>query len=134
MLRTIGALASGVPAYLRYIAFSAIALGIDLGVYFAGLSAGIAVEASAAIGYLTGVAVHWICSSRLVFDDGAERGLARTRQKALFLTSAFIGLGLTVAVVAVATRFGLDPRLAKLIAVAASFQTTYILRRAIVFA
>jgi putative flippase GtrA len=134
MLRTLGTLASGVPPYMRYIAVSGGALGVDLGVYFVGLSMGIAAALAAAIGYLAGVAFHWILSSRLVFDDVAERGLARTKQKALFLTSAFIGLGLTVAIVAVATRYGLDPRLAKMVAVAVSFQTTYILRRTIVFA
>ena len=78
--------------------------------------------------------MHWILSSRLVFDDVAERGLARTKQKALVLTSAFIGLGLTVGLVALAPCFGVDPRLAKLVAVAVSFQTTYLLRRTIVFA
>jgi putative flippase GtrA len=134
VLRTLGILANGVPPYLRYIAVSGGALGVDLGVYFIALAAGVAAELSAAIGYLCGVAVHWILSSRLVFDDVAERGPARTKQKALFLTSAFIGLGITVGIVALATRFGLDPRLAKLIAVAVSFQTTYLLRRTIVFA
>jgi putative flippase GtrA len=134
MLRTLGTLVNGVPPYLRYIAVSAGALGVDLGVYFVGLSTGAAAALAAAIGYLSGVAVHWILSSRLVFDDVAQRGRARTKQKALFLTSAFIGLGLTVAIVALATRFGLDPRVAKLVAVAVSFQTTYFLRRTIVFA
>ena len=134
MLRTLGTLAGGVPPYIRYIAVSGGALGVDLGSYLIGLSMGIAAALAAAIGYLAGVVVHWILSSRLVFDDVAESGLARTKQKALFLTSAFIGLGLTVAIVAVATRSGLDPRVAKLIAVAVSFQTTYILRRTIVFA
>ena len=133
MLRSIGALTGGVPTYLRYIAVSGGALGVDLGLYFLCLSMGIVATLAAAIGYLSGVAVHWILSSRLVFNDVAERGLARTRQKALFLTSAFVGLGLTVAIIAVATRYGLDARLAKLLAVAVSFQTTYILRRTIVF-
>lgn len=134
MIRAIGTLANSVPPYLRYIAVSGGALGVDLGAYFVMLHAGVAAALAAAIGYLAGVVVHWILSSRLVFDDVAERGLARTKQKALFLTSAFIGLGITVAIVALATRFGLDPRLAKLVAVAVSFQTTYLLRRNIVFA
>jgi putative flippase GtrA len=134
MLRSLGILANGVPPYLRYIAVSAGALGVDLGVYFVSLHLGLVAALAAAIGYLSGVAVHWILSSRLVFDDVAERGLARTKQKALFLTSAFVGLGLTVGIVALATRLGFDPRLAKLVAVAVSFQTTYLLRRTIVFA
>lgn len=134
MLRAIGTLACGAPPYLRYIAVSAGALGIDLGIYLIALSIGIVATLAAAIGYLSGVVVHWILSSRVVFDDVAEGGLARTRQKALFLTSAFIGLGLTVAIVGLATRFGVDARIAKLFAVAVSFQTTYVLRRNIVFA
>jgi putative flippase GtrA len=134
MRRSIGALANSVPPYVRYIAVSGGALGVDLGFYFLALSTGVAATLAAAVGYLSGVAVHWILSSRLVFDDVAERGLARTKQKALFLTSAFVGLGLTVGIVALATRIGFDARLAKLVAVAVSFQTTYLLRRTIVFA
>jgi putative flippase GtrA len=134
MLRTIGTLANGVPPYLRYIAVSGGALGVDMGLYLVSLWMGVAAVLAAAVGYLCGVAVHWILSSRLVFDDVAARGPARTKQKALFLTSAFIGLGITIFIVALATRFGIDPRLAKLAAVAVSFQTTYLLRRKIVFA
>ena len=37
-------------------------------------------------------------------------------------------------VVGVGARAGLDPRLAKLAAIATAFQTTYLLRRRIVFA
>lgn len=134
MLKAIGTLTGGVPPYIRYVAVSAGALGVDMGVYLAGLHIGIAAAFAAAIGYMFGVAMHWILSSRLVFDDVAERGLRRTKQKALFLTSALIGLGITVLIVGGATRFGFDPRLAKLVAIAVSFQTTYLLRRTIVFA
>jgi putative flippase GtrA len=119
--------------YLRYVGVSAGALGVDMSVYLVALHFGIAPALSAAIGYLFGVAVHWILSSRLVFDDVAQRGLARTKQKALFLTSALVGLGLTIAIVALATRLGIDPRLAKLGAIVVSFQATYMLRRRIVF-
>lgn len=129
----IGTLINRVPPYLRYVAVSAIALGVDMGVYLGGLQARVPVTAAAAFGYLCGVAVHWILSSRLVFDDVAERGLARTKQKALFLTSAVVGLGITVGIVAGATWLGFDPRLAKLAAIAVSFQTTYLLRRNVVF-
>jgi len=120
--------------YLRYVGVSAGALGVDMSVYLVALHFAVAPALAAAIGYLFGVAVHWILSSRLVFDDVAQRGLARTKQKALFLTSALVGLGLTIAIVAFATRLGIDPRLAKLGAIAVSFQATYMLRRRIVFA
>lgn len=134
MLKTIGTLASGVPPYLRYVAVSAGALGVDIGVYLGALSAGMAAASAAALGYLCGVAVHWFLSSRVVFDEVAAGGLARTKQKALFLTSALIGLGITVGVVAIASQVGIDPRLAKLGAIVISFQTTYLLRRRVVFA
>ncbi|MFM9978426.1 MAG: GtrA family protein [Sphingomonadaceae bacterium] len=120
--------------YLRYVGVSAGALAVDISVYLGALHVGVAAVAAAAIGYLVGVSFHWILSSRLVFDDVAQHGLARTRQKALFLTSALVGLGLTIVIVALATRFGVDPRLAKLGAIAVSFQATYMLRRRIVFA
>jgi putative flippase GtrA len=128
------ALIGRVPPYLRYVAVSGGALGVDMGVYLLMLHTGVVAAIAAAVGYMCGVAVHWIMSSRFVFDDVAQSGLARTKQKALFLTSAFLGLGITVAIVAMATHFGLDPRLAKLCAIAVSFQTTYLLRRNIVFA
>lgn len=134
MTDVLGTLINRVPPYLRYVAVSAVALGVDMGVYLGGLQTSVPVTAAAAFGYLCGVAVHWILSSRLVFDDVAERGLARTKQKALFLTSAVIGLGITVGIVAGATWLGFDPRIAKLAAIAVSFQTTYLLRRTIVFA
>ena len=134
MLKTIGTLVNGVPPYLRYVAVSGGALGIDLGLYLIALAAGISAPLAAAFGYLCGVGVHWVLSSRMVFDDVAQSGLARTKQKALFLTSAFIGLGITVVIVGGATHFGLDPRLAKLVAIAVSFNATYLMRRKIVFA
>jgi len=133
MRRAIGTLANGVPPYLRYVAVSAGALGIDMGLYLAALSGGFPAASAAALGYLCGVAVHWVLSSRVVFADVAARGAARTKQKALFLTSALVGLGITVGVVAIASRLGIDPRLAKLGAIAISFQTTYLLRRRVVF-
>jgi small basic protein len=54
-------------------------------------------------------------------------------QKALFVGSALIGLALTMAVVGLGARLGLDPRLAKLVAVATSFVATWLLRNRIVF-
>ena len=123
------------PPYLRYVAVSGIALFADTALYLLLPHASVAAaSAAAAIGYLFGVGVHWILSSRLVFDDVARSGPARTKQKALFLSSAFVGMGLTVGVVAIATRLGFDPRIAKLAAIAVSFNATYILRRTIVFA
>ena len=57
----------------------------------------------------------------------------RTRQKTLFVGSAMIGLALTIAIVGIADLGGLDPRLAKLAAIAVSFTVAWMLRSKIVF-
>jgi putative flippase GtrA len=120
--------------FLRYIAASALALGIDIGSFLALLALGTAAPAAAAIGYSLGIVAHWLISSRAVFTAGvAERGPERTRQKALFVASALLGLGLTTAIVGLGGLFGFDPRLAKLIAIAASFTLTWLMRERIVF-
>ena len=121
--------------YLRYLAASAVALGLDMGLFLASIAAGLLPTAAAALGYSAGIFAHWLLSSRAVFAGQlAGRGTARRQQQALFLGSALIGLALTTGIVGIAHALGLDPRVAKLIAIAVSFQTTYILRRKLVFA
>lgn len=120
--------------FLRYIAASAIALGVDIGSFLSLLLLGIPAMAAAATGYSLGIIAHWLVSSRAVFAAGvAERGPERTRQKAMFVVSALLGLGLTTAIVGAGGMAGLDPRLAKLIAIAASFTLTWLMRERIVF-
>jgi putative flippase GtrA len=120
--------------FLRYIAASALALGVDLGSFLALLALGVPAAAAAAAGYSLGIVAHWLVSSRAVFTAGvATRGPERTRQKALFVVSALLGLGLTTAIVGLGGMAGLDPRLAKLIAIAASFTLTWLMREKIVF-
>ena len=53
--------------------------------------------------------------------------------QALFVVSALIGLALTTAIVGLGEYSGIDPRLAKLGAIAASFILTYIIRSKVVF-
>jgi len=121
--------------YLRYIGASALALAADMGLFLLLLAGGWHAAAASAISYSAGIAVHWLISTRLVFVAGARtQGVERARQKALFLGSALAGLGITVGIVWIGDAFGLDPRLAKLAAIAISFQTTYVLRKTIVFA
>jgi len=75
-----------------------------------------------------------IVSSRKVFGDTlAASGAARTKQKALFVVSALIGLGLTTIIVGAADFGGINPRVAKLVAIAASFALTWVLRSRVVF-
>lgn len=120
--------------FLRYVAASALALGVDLGSFLAMLTFGTRAAVAAAVGYSFGIIAHWLISSRAVFTVGvAERGPERTRQKAMFVVSALLGLGLTTAIVGLGGAAGLDPRLAKLIAIAASFTLTWLMREKIVF-
>lgn len=119
---------------VRYLGASVIALACDFACFVALLRAGLAPAPASALGYGLGIAVHWLISSRKVFAGNvADAGPARTRQKALFVGSALIGLAVTTAVVAGVSALGLDPRLAKLIAVGTSFAITWLLRDSVVF-
>lgn len=119
----------------RYLAASVVALGFDMASFLALLAAGMPAAPASALSYTLGIGVHWVISSRAVFVAGvAERGPARTRQKALFVASALVGLALTAGVVGLGSALGLDPRLAKVVAVGVSFVATWLLRARIVFA
>ncbi len=118
----------------RYLLASVLALAVDMGTFLALLIAGTPPMLAATIGYSLGIAAHWLLSSRAVFTSGvAARGPQRTRQKALFVGSALLGLALTSLIVGAASHLGFDPRLAKLVAIAASFTLTWLLRKTVIF-
>ncbi len=119
---------------LRYLLVSVIALCVDMGCFLMLLATGIWPALASAIGYSAGIIAHWLLSSRAVFADSlADKGLARARQKALFVGSALAGLALTTLIVGAADLAGLDPRPAKLVAILVSFTATWLLRSRIVF-
>jgi putative flippase GtrA len=119
---------------VRYVLASVGALAVDVGSFLALLSLAVPAAAASAFGYALGIVAHWLLSSRAVFADTvAERGRERTKQKALFVVSAMIGLGLTTAIVGLADLGGIDPRLAKLAAIGVSFTVTWMLRNRVVF-
>jgi putative flippase GtrA len=121
--------------YVRYIVASGGALGVDMALFMAALALAMAPAAAAALGYCAGILAHWLMSSRAVFvGQLAEKGTARRQQQMLFLGSALVGLAITVAIVGLGHRLAIDARLAKLVAIAISFQATYLLRRKLVFA
>lgn len=121
--------------YLRYIGASAASLGLDFALFMVALSAGVPPALAAALGYVSGIACHWLLSSKLVFvGHVASDSTARRQQQALFVLSALVGLGLTTGIVGIGSRYGLDPRIAKGIAILVSFQATYLLRKKVVFA
>ena len=119
---------------LRYGCTSVAALAVDMGTFLALLALGMAAAPASALGYSLGIVTHWLISSRAVFIGRvAPRGPDRTRQKALFVGSALVGLALTIAIVGAGEMAGFDPRLAKLAAIAVSFAATWLLRSRIVF-
>jgi putative flippase GtrA len=119
---------------LRYLFASVGALAVDMGSFLALLAVGMAPVLASAAGYSLGIVAHWLLSSRAVFVDSVaeERG-ARTRQKALFVGSALVGLALTTLIVGIGTALGVDSRLSKVIAIVVSFTATWLLRKRIVF-
>ena len=119
---------------IRYGLASVGALAVDMGSFLLLLAIGMISPLAAAAGYSLGIVVHWVLSSRTVFQDTvAVKGEGRGRQKALFVGSALVGLALTTAIVWAGDHSGIDPRAAKVAAIAASFIVTYLLRKTIVF-
>lgn len=119
---------------LRYGLASVAALAVDMGLFLALLAFAVPAAMGSAIAYSVGILTHWLISSRAVFNDSvAQRGPERTRQKALFVGSALVGLALTTAIVGLGEIAGIDPRLAKLVAIVVSFAVTWLLRSRVVF-
>lgn len=119
---------------MRYLLASAFALAVDMGGFLILLRLGLVATLAAIFGYSLGIAAHWLLSSRTVFTaEVARRGPERTRQKALFVASALLGLGLTTLVMSLGTASQIDPRLAKLAAICLSFTVTWLLRRTVIF-
>jgi putative flippase GtrA len=119
---------------VRYAIASIGALAVDVACFLALLTLAAPAALASAAGYSLGIVAHWLMSSRAVFAGAvAAPGPERTRQKALFVGSALVGLALTTAIVGVGARTGIDPRAAKLVAIAVSFAATWWMRARIVF-
>lgn len=120
--------------FSKYLIASMIALAADMGLFLQLIALEAAPGAASALAYSVGILVHWILSSRLVFNGRVSRAKGlRVTQKAQFVISALVGLAITTGVVAGGSYFGLDPRLAKLAAVGLSFLTVWHLRNRYVF-
>lgn len=119
---------------VRYLFASIGALAVDVACFLALLTAGMGATGASVLAYCAGIVAHWLMSSRAVFvDTVAARGNRRTRQKALFVSSALVGLLLTAAIVWLGDAMGIDPRIAKFFAIGVSFAATWLLRSTIVF-
>lgn len=119
---------------LRYLLASVGALAVDMGSFLGLMALGLAATPASAAGYTLGILAHWLLSSRAVFTGRvAQSGIARTRQKVLFVVSALAGLALTTGIVAAAQALSIDPRAGKLVAIVFSFALTWWLRNVVVF-
>jgi putative flippase GtrA len=121
--------------FIRYAVVSVAALAVDLGLFLALLQIGMESTFAAAAGYAVGILAHWTLSSRKVFQDRvSERGTReRTQQKAMFVVSALLGLVVTMGIVGTGDALGVDPRIAKVMAIGISFILTYLLRNVMIF-
>ena len=120
--------------FARYLSSSVVSLCADAGAFLILLQLGMAPARAAALGFVLGIAVNWVVSSRVLFADClAQAGPERRRQQLLFLVSALVGLALTTAIVGSASALAINPRLAKLFAVGVSFVTTSAMRHLLVF-
>jgi putative flippase GtrA len=118
--------------FVRYLAVSVAALGTDLGVFAWIVKHDGDAALAATAGYLTGLAAHYVLSSRLAFRDRLKgRGFgAETPVMTIFLVTGLAGLGVTYLTVMLLSDFvGLEPILAKTFAVALSFIAVFLARR-----
>lgn len=116
----------------RYLAASVLSLCIDMGLFLTMVRLGLSPAWAAIFGYLAGIAVHWLLSVRFVFNPGTTAAPTPT-QRIQFLLSGLMGVAITGATVSLLTNLGLGAALAKMIAVAISFTTLYLVRKHVVF-
>ncbi len=122
--------------YMRYLVVSVAALAVDLGLFLLLLQMGMLRAwrrrpSGTASAFLSIGSFPAVKCFRIVFLSAARA--ERTQQKAMFVMSALLGLATTTAIVGGGEWIGTDPRVAKLVAIAISFQLTYLLRNVLIF-
>jgi putative flippase GtrA len=128
-----GALIAVLPQLSRYSLVSALALALDFTVYLALMKLAMDPPLAGAIGYALGTGLHYLLSTRFVFDARATDKV-HARLFGEFALSGIAGMGITALVIALATEAaGLAALPAKVLAAAASFVIVFGLRRAVVF-
>ncbi|MEC3912675.1 GtrA family protein [Sphingobium sp. CR2-8] len=130
MAKTIGALLARLM-FARYLLASICALASDLSLFLT-LDHGGASPAIATLGgYAIGLVVHWVISTRFVFD--LQNGPTHA-QRLGFVVSAAVGMGITLALVTLLSAVGMAPAIAKLLSVPVSFLSVYAIRKYGIFA
>ena len=128
------ALIAVLPQLSRYSLVSALALALDFTVYLALTALAVSPPLAGAIGYALGTGLHFLLSTRFVFDARATDKV-QARLFGEFALSGLAGMGITALVIALATEAaGLAALPAKVLAAAASFLVVFALRRTVVFA
>lgn len=121
---------------LRYLGVSVVALGADFAIYWLLLGVMSKALVPAAIGYASGLVVHYFLASRLVFAARLhERGIAaETPTFAKYAATGVAGLLLTAVIVGLCTDIlGWSALLAKVIATGCAFVAVFFARRYLVF-
>jgi putative flippase GtrA len=127
-------LSSLVPQLSRYSLASALALALDFAVYLTLTTSAVSPPLAGVIGYALGTVLHFLLSTRFVFDARATDKL-HARLFGEFAMSGIAGIGITAIVIALATQAaGLAALPAKVLAAGASFLVVFALRRTVVFA
>ncbi len=115
----------------RYFSASLAATLLDVALFQLWVGQGAAAGVAAAIGYASGLLLHYLLS-RWAFAS-ARRGTAQLRELAGFVSTGVFGLVLTSAGVQALVALGLPPLFAKLVIIPVNFCTLYLLRRRLVF-
>lgn len=123
------------PQFSRYVVVSVLALGVDFSAFLLlAHTAGLKASLAGVTGYGIGLALHFVLSTRFVFE---RRGLDKSQRRLLaeFALSGLVGVVLTWSIIAlVVDMAGFYPIVGKALAVGISFVAVYLLRRSIVFA
>jgi putative flippase GtrA len=118
----------------RYAMASALALALDFAVYLTLTGSAVSAPLAGVVGYGLGMTLHFLLSTRFVFDASAT-GKEQARLFAEFALSGAAGAGITALVIALAMQAaGLAALPAKALAAGASFFVVFALRRTVVFA
>jgi putative flippase GtrA len=120
-------------SFTRYLLASIISLIVDVAIFLALESGGMAAGGASALGYGAGIAVHWLISSSFVFPGKTRGGYGRQVQQMAFAVTALMGLAITVVTVSIFTEAGSPPVVAKGAAVGISFFAVYLTRKYGVF-
>jgi putative flippase GtrA len=118
----------------RYGILSGLAMALDWAIFLSLVGAVARPATAGVLGYVTGLALHYVLSVRFVFDAAAtQKGSARLCTE--FALSGLAGIAVTGSSIAIATQLlGLSAVPGKLCAMSASFAAVYSLRRGVVFA